>query len=462
MRVADLVRVEPELDLLEHGIGQEAQLRILRDVANLAGQVRAGQSPRIATAEANLAGDRLQQPEREAQQRRLAAAVRPDEREPLARDDVQVDRSEHGFPWLEREPDRCRARGSGSCRAAPDVRRDGPAAPTARRLEASGSHTPAASSCFADRRSTSFGGPTSIGRPSSSSARTRSASGHASAARCSTSTIVAARRDRMSARIDEDRRRAVGIEARRRLVEDEQARLRRKHPGDRDPLLLPAGEPRGSASLEPREPDGRERLRHARPHGDHRPGEVLEPEGHVVADALHHELACRILEDDPGAEASCRDRARRVVERAGNVSGDLDVPNAQRALPRPGELARQQAGEPARERALARSGRPDDEQQLPRLDLELEIANRRSIGAGVREPRAGRADRCRWRRLRNAPRDDAGRERAAQAARLAKPSSTPVRRSDRSRRYEPPATMTSAETAIATARISCRLRSASA
>ncbi len=112
---------------------------------------------------------------------------------------------------------------------------------------------------------------------------------------------------------------AVGIEIRRRLVEHQQSRRRRQHPGDRDPLLLPARETVRMPALEPGEADGGERLRHARPHRHERPAQVLEAEGDVVPDALHHELARGVLEHDPGADLGRRRQDRRIRD------GDLPI-----------------------------------------------------------------------------------------------------------------------------------------
>ena len=69
-----------------------------------------------------------------------------------------------------------------------------------RRSTAAGNQIPASRSRAADRRSTSCGVPKSIGRPSPSSARMRSAMGQAASTRCSIRTIVVDRSARRAAR----------------------------------------------------------------------------------------------------------------------------------------------------------------------------------------------------------------------------------------------------------------------
>ena len=182
----------------------------------------------------------------------------------------------------------------------------------------------------------------------------------------------------------EYRGRAGGVQVGRRLIEHEETRRDREHPRNRDPLLLAAGESRGPAALEPRQPDEPEHFRHSRAHRDHGPGEILQTERDVVPDALHHELARRILEHDPRPEAHGR-HGRNAL----NVArGDFDVVDTERALPLAGKLDGQQPRQPARDRALPGPGWPDDEEQLARLHSELQITERRPRAARVRKCRA--------------------------------------------------------------------------
>ena len=83
--------------------------------------------------------------------------------------------------------------------------------------------------------------------------------------------------------------------------------------------------------------------------------------------------------------------------------------------PLPGDLVRDEAGEGERERALAGPGRPDDEEALPGLHGERDVAQRRLRRAGIREP--------------DPVGDDAGRSGEGGVAQAGKPSSAPLRRS---------------------------------
>ena len=92
------------------------------------------------------------------------------------------------------------------------------------------------------------------------------------------------------------------VEVRERLVEQQDPRLGREGAGERDALLLAAGEPRDGPGLEPRELDGREGLGHAaRPLGlaDALRG---EPEGDVLAG--RHVREERVVLEDHSEAAS--------------------------------------------------------------------------------------------------------------------------------------------------------------
>ena len=78
-----LRRREPEADLVLDAFGQELALGILEDVPGASGQV-GGLEPRgIRAAEIDPASIRSQQPDEQAPERRLAAAVRADKGDPL-------------------------------------------------------------------------------------------------------------------------------------------------------------------------------------------------------------------------------------------------------------------------------------------------------------------------------------------------------------------------------------------
>ena len=145
---------------------------------------------------------------------------------------------------------------------------------------------------------------------------------------------------------------AVGIEVRRRLVQDQDRRVRREDPRDGEPLLLTAGQAAGASAVEPSEAEPRERRRDARPHRRRRPPEALEAERNLVIHALHDELALWVLEDDP-------DRAgdERLAIVAGPIPGHDEL-----AVEAPPDRSGHEPGDRAGQRALARSGWADDQE----------------------------------------------------------------------------------------------------
>ena len=271
-----LLRLETQLHLLAHGIGEEAELRILDDVAGEARNLRRQAS---ATGRGRRAGScppsgeggpsraeagsscRCRSGRRGRFDRRATRRGRPSAARAAPRSKPNRTPSSSTIGGRLRLP---RA-GTAALRFVPRL--------TPARRSPSGSQTPARSSFAPDRFEDLGGGPTSIGPP-----------------------VVVERQDEVRDRprelgsmldqhdrggasrpeIGEDREhrgRALRVEIRGRLVEDEQARRRREHAGDRDALLLTAGQARRAAALEAGEPDLAEHLRHARPHRDHRPGE---------------------------------------------------------------------------------------------------------------------------------------------------------------------------------------------
>ena len=95
----------------------------------------------------------------------------------------------------------------------------------------------------------------------------------------------------------EEERGRLGIELRRRLVEQQQLRLERQCRREADPLQLAAGELDRLSAPEVERVDRRERAFDTRPDLGGRDAEVLEPEGDLVRDDRHHDLVLRILED---------------------------------------------------------------------------------------------------------------------------------------------------------------------
>ena len=260
--------------------------------------------------------------------------------------------------------------------------------------------------------------------PSRSSASTRSASGQASSTWCSIRISVvepdarSARNRANSAAAPSGSRFAVGSS-------------RTRHPGDG--ASTPASARRcccppesrfGSSSLESRQPGLGDDLRDPRPHRRQRPAPVLQPERDLVLDALHHELALRVLEHDPDPRREC---GRRVRPRL-HSSTTRD----------PSAMTGSRAGRDPRPRGRTCSCRSP--------------TARRRAGRRPAAPRPSRASGQIWPpRVRDGEvgRDDPGRRRGGQSG---NPSSTPARRSDRVSTTVPPATMTIAETAMATPR----------
>ncbi len=89
---------------------------------------------------------------------------------------------------------------------------------------------------------------------------------------------------------------SLGVEVGRGFVEQQESRSHRQHPGEGEPLLLPARQRLGGAVEGNGETDGCHGLGH--PRGDLRRGdaEVLAPEGDVVADLRQHDARLGILQ----------------------------------------------------------------------------------------------------------------------------------------------------------------------
>ncbi len=175
------------------------------------------------------------------------------------------------------------------------------------------------------------------GVPSPSRASTRSASGHARSARCSTRTIVVVRASRISAsrsakaRAPGGSRLAVGSSRTRRpgWGAKAPASARRCCSPPESRAVRRRSNPARPASA--RATGTRARIRS-------RPAPTLQAERDVVLDALHHELARRILEDDSDAGGQ-RDRI-----------GAADADPVERSSPRvaPGRPTARAPPSPAR------------------------------------------------------------------------------------------------------------------
>ena len=171
---------------------------------------------------------------------------------------------------------------------------------------------------------------------------------------------------------------ALRIEVRGRLVEQQQARTERDRAGDRQTLLLTAGERVGAAVGGIREAHRRERRVHPCPDLRGRHAAVLEPERDVVAGARHDELRLWILEHERGLGAS--------LSRCVAAHQELAL-----ALAAAGAV--EKTGERLEQRALARAGRAEQQDALAFLDAQIEPAYRPRPPAGVAPAPTARADR---------------------------------------------------------------------
>ncbi len=181
----------------------------------------------------------------------------------------------------------------------------------------------------------------------------------------------------------EDRRHPGRVEVRRGLVEDDDPRLGRERPGDREALLLPAGERRGAALLEAGEAREGQRLRDPPPHPLERPPAVLQAERHLVRHAAEDDARRRVLEDHPDA----------VAEDRGGRGGDVEPVHHERAGERPRDRVGHEAGDREGEGALAGPGRPEDQQRPPAREDEGDVADRRRVAPAVRPAESGGGDR---------------------------------------------------------------------
>ncbi len=154
------------------------------------------------------------------------------------------------------------------------------------------------------------------------------------------------------------------IEVRERLVEEHELRACDEPAGERDPLLLPAGELRRMAVEERARVDERRdlldplrRLRALDPARAQRVADVL-PHGHVRPERVG-------LEDHPDVAL-----VRRHVDARGGVEH-----GAVAERDRPG-VGRLEACDAAQRRRLAAAARPEEDEELALLDLEVEVVDR--------------------------------------------------------------------------------------
>ena len=165
----------------------------------------------------------------------------------------------------------------------------------------------------------------------------------------------------------QQQRGGLGVELRHRLVEEQQPRLERERRGEADPLQLAAGELDRLPAPEVERVHRLERALDPGPDLRRRDAEVLEPEGDLVRDDRHHDLVLGILEDRrDGAGELGRARATGVEP------GDDDP-----ALEAAAVEVRDEPGESAEQRRLARAGRAEERHDLSRLERQRDVAHRR-------------------------------------------------------------------------------------
>ncbi len=162
---------------------------------------------------------------------------------------------------------------------------------------------------------------------------------------------------------------AVGVEVRGRFVEQQQLGAHGEHPGERQPLLLPAGETRGRMIERQVETDRVEGHADAPPDLVARHAQVLAAEGHVIPHPRENHLRVGVLQHQAGRGGGERPLHLAVV------------------------LVAEHAGETLEQRGLAGSGCPEQQHALPRLDDQVEPAHRPRGAAGGTPAPAARDDR---------------------------------------------------------------------
>ena len=213
--------------------------------------------------------------------------------------------------------------------------------------------------------------------PPASIATTRSTSGRASATRCSTITSV--RPSRSTTEATTSRIAAAPSGSRLAVGSSSSSRPGRRasDAGDRQSLLLAAGERVGRTIAPVAEAHRLQRGIHARPDRLGRQAAVLQAERHVVAGAGHDQLALRVLEDEPG----CLTRPAGLAA----VDGQAALRIAGARLQQPGQGQQQ--------RGLAGPRGTDQQHPLPRLDAQVQAAQRPAPAAGMPPAPAARLDR---------------------------------------------------------------------
>ena len=164
-----------------------------------------------------------------------------------------------------------------------------------------------------------------------------------------------------------------GIQRRRRLVEHEHPRAGGEEGGDRDTLLLATREGAQRPRAQRREPEEVEGLLDAAADRRRVQTHRLHAVGDLVLDDVRDERRRRVLLDEPD---DGREVARSVLGGVESVDGDA-------ARQRAAAEVRHEPVDGAQQRRLAAARGTDDEDELALGDLERDVVEAGSGGAGI-------------------------------------------------------------------------------
>ena len=173
----------------------------------------------------------------------------------------------------------------------------------------------------------------------------------------------------------EERLRAAGVELRRRLVEEQERGPEREDRREADTLQLARGERLRPPLAEVLDACCGKACAHLRPDALRRSADVLEAERHLVRDPPEDDLVLGILEEGSDEPSEL---GRPGLASVATV--DLDPAFETAAVE-----VWDEAGERTQERGLARAGRPEHRDDLPRLDAQRDMRERRSRRVRVRK-----------------------------------------------------------------------------
>ena len=161
------------------------------------------------------------------------------------------------------------------------------------------------------------------------------------------------------------------VQLRGRLVEQQQPRPPRQRGGERDALQLAAAQLVSRPVQQPPEAERQRRLLDTPRHGRRGPAEVLQGERDLRPHRPHHDLRLGVLEERPGDRGDLGRPVRTGVEPAG-----LHAP-----AERPAVEVRHEPARGPQQRRLPRSRATGDQHQLPGLDRQRDVGERRRRAA---------------------------------------------------------------------------------